>query len=345
MTKVLITGAYGFLGRYAVREFAEHGYDVVAFGRDPEKLQALTESLSAEKKEQTGLVPAWGQIEVYTGDFCDLRAITKATDGVDYVIHCGALLKGWGKREPFIKTNVEGTRNVLTACQINHVKRLVYTSSPSAYAMENNLHITEADYNIDNHLNHYIESKILAEQLVRGQDKVPYAIIRPRGLCGVGDQNMLPVLINANKTIGIPLFEKGEIIVDLCSIENVALALRLCMEKDEALGQVYNITNGDPRKLTDLADRMFGALGMKVKYRKLPFKAMYGLAGGMESLFKALHIYNTAPMITRYNICTLGRSQVFDITKAREELGYAPKVSLDEMISKYAAWYKEHEMQ
>jgi nucleoside-diphosphate-sugar epimerase len=211
--------------------------------------------------------------------------------------------------------------------------------------MENNLHITEADYNTDNHLNHYIESKILAEQLVRGQDKVPYAIIRPRGLCGVGDQNMLPVLINANKTIGIPLFEKGEIIVDLCSIENVALALRLCMEKDEALGQVYNITNGDPRKLTDLADQMFGALGMKVKYRKLPFRAMYGLAGGMESLFKALHIYNTAPMITRYNICTLGRSQVFDITKAREELGYAPKVSLDEMISKYAAWYKEHEMQ
>ncbi len=343
MTKVLITGAYGFLGRYAVKEFAAHGYDVVAFGRDPKKLQALEESLLKEKNQDMDSAPAWGNISVYRGDFCDLRDIAGATEGADYVIHCGALLKGWGKKEPFFRTNVDGTRNVLTACRINHIKRLVYTSSPSAYAMENNPHITEADYNEDNHLNHYIESKIAAEKLVRGQDKVPYAIIRPRGLCGIGDQNMLPVLINANKTIGIPLFENGEIVVDLCCIENVALALRLCMEKEEALGQVYNITNGEPRKLTDLADQMFTALGMKVKYRKLPFKAMYGLAGGMETLFKALHIYGTAPMITRYNICTLGRSQIFDITKAREELGYTPKVSLDEMIGAYAAWYLSQE--
>ena len=340
MTKVLITGAYGFLGRYAVREFASNGYDVVAFGRDAQKLQALQESLQAEKNALEESMSAWGRIEAYRGDFCDLRAITDATEGVDYVVHCGALLKGWGRKEPFLKANVEGTRNVLTACQINHVRRLVYTSSPSAYAMENNLHITEADYNENNHLNYYIESKILAEKLVRGQDKVSYAIIRPRGLCGIGDQNMLPVLINANKTIGIPLFEKGEIIVDLCCIENVALALRLCAEKEEALGQVYNITNGEPRKLTDLADQMFSALGMKVKYRKLPFGMMYGLAGGMERVFKALRIYGTAPMITRYNICTLGRSQVFDITKARMELGYEPKVSLDEMIAAYATWYK-----
>ena len=85
---------------------------------------------------------------------------------------------------------------------------------------------------------------------------------------------------------------------------------------------------------------MFSALGMKVKYRKLPFGMMYGLASGMEGVFKALHIYGTAPMITRYNICTLGRSQVFDITKARMELGYEPKVSLDEMIAAYSTWYK-----
>lgn len=335
VTNVLVTGAYGFLGRYTVRELLAHGYAVTAFGRDASKLQALKESLS----EAAADGDSSGTLHLYQGDFCDLRAITDATEGMDYVIHCGALLKGWGRREPFFKANVEGTRNVLTACQINHIKRMVYTSSPSAYAMENNLHITEDDYNEGNRLNYYIESKIQAEKLVRGQDKVPYAIIRPRGLCGIGDQNMLPVLINANRTIGIPLFEKGEIIVDLCCIENVALALRLCMEKEQALGQVYNITNGEPQKLTDLADKMFGALGMKVKYRRLPFGAMYALAGGMEGLFKALHIYGTAPMITRYNICTLGRSQVFDITKAREELGYTPSVSLDEMIDSYAAWY------
>ena len=322
MEKVLVTGAYGFLGRYVVRELVENGYHVIAFGRNKEKLEAL-------KQEH---------VDIYVGDFCYEDQITDAARGVDYVIHCGALLKGWGKREDFIRANVEGTRNVLTACEKNHVKRLVYTSSPSAYAKKDNLHITEADYNEKNRLNYYIESKILAEKMVRGQDKVPYSMIRPRGLCGIGDENMMPVLIKANSQIGIPLFEKGEVVVDMCCIENVALALRLCMEKEEALGQVYNITNGEPRKLTDLVDKMFPKLGIEPKYRKLPFGLLYGLSAVLEFFYKLFRIWDKAPAITRYNICTLGKSQVFDITKARRELGFAPKVTLDEMIDTYSAY-------
>ena len=323
MEKVLVTGAYGFLGRYVVKELVECGYHVIAFGRDPQKLATLKED----------------HVDLFVGDFCNEEEIVRAAEGVDYVIHCGALLKGWGRREDFIRANVDGTRNVLTACEKNHVKRLVYTSSPSAYAKKDNLNITEADYNEKNHLNHYIESKIIAEKLVRSQDKVPFAMIRPRGLCGIGDQNMLPVLINANSQIGIPLFEKGNVIVDMCCIENVALSLRLCMEKDEALRQVYNITNGEPQKLTQLVDGLFEKLGLTPKYVRMPFGLMYGIAAVLEFFYKLFGIYDKAPVITRYNICTLGRSQVFDITKAKEELGYAPKVSLSEMMETYAAYY------
>ena len=325
METVLVTGAYGFLGTYAVRELRENGYRVIAFGRDPEKLARLA-------GENTLL---------YQGDICHPEEIAKACAGADYVIHCGALLKGWGRREDFIRTNVGGTRNVLAACEQNGVKRLVHTSSPSVYPLQNSLHLTEADYNEKNHLNYYIESKILAEKLVRSQTKVPYAIIRPRGLCGIGDRNMLPVLIRANETVGIPMFRNGEVLADLCCVENVALSLRLCMEKEEALGQVYHITNDEPTRMKDLADEMFTALGKKQKSLRIPFFAAYGAAGLLEGIYKLFGIWDKAPALTRYNVCTLGRSQVFDITKAKTELGYRPKVSLHEMIRAYASAYQE----
>lgn len=325
MTTVLVTGAYGFLGKYVVQELIENGYHVRAFGRDREKLRELEGHA----------------VETFPGDFCRYEDILRATEGVDYVIHCGARLGGWGRREDYIHTNVGGTENVLRACEANKVKRLVYVSSPSAYATRDNLHITESDYNENNHLNYYIESKIQAEKLVRGQDRVPYAMIRPRGLCGIGDRNMLPVLIQANNTIGIPLFQKGEVLVDMCCVENVALALRLCMERDEAVGQVYNITNGEPKKLTDLANEMFSELGTKPRYLRLPFAPVYGLAGVIEWIYKRLGIYDSAPVLTRYNICTLGKSQIFDITKARTELGYVPKRSLSEMMCMYAEAYRQ----
>lgn len=327
MKTVLVTGAYGLLGSHTVKELIENGYHVKAFGRDPEKLAKLAAEYDLS------------QIETFTGDFCNAEDIQKACEGSDYVVHCGALLKGWGRREEFIRTNVDGTRNVLDACAKNHVRRLVYTSSPSAYAMRNNLNITEADYNESNRLNHYIESKIIAEKMVRGQNEVPWSMIRPRGITGVGDKNMLPVLINVNRQIGIPLFEKGKVLVDLVCADNAALALRLCMEKDKALGQIYNITNGEPKLVTELAEEMFTALGTKAKYIRLPFIPMYAVAAVIEAVWKLLRIYDKPPALTRYNVCTLGRSQIFSIEKARHELGYEPKVSISEMIKKYAEEY------
>ena len=324
---VLVTGACGLLGSHTVRELIENGYHVRAFGRDPGKLSQLAAEYDSS------------QIEIFTGDFCNPEDIDRACKGMDYVIHCGALLKGWGRRCDYIRTNVDGTKNVLDACAKNNIKRLVHTSSPSAHALRNNLNITEEDQNEKNRLNYYIESKLKAEKLVREQDKVPFSMIRPRGITGIGDKNMLPVLINVNRQIGIPLFQKGKVMVDLVCAENAALALRLCMEKDEALGQAYNITNGEPKLVTDLAEEMFAALGTKAKYIRMTFFPVYAAAGLMEAVWKLFRIYDKAPPLTRMNVCTLGRSQIFSIEKAKRELGYEPKISLSEMIKKYAEDY------
>ena len=121
MSRVLVTGAYGFLGRYVVRELLAHGYEVVAFGRKRDKLEALR----ADGAEAA---------ELFVGDFCRQEDITAATKGVDFVIHAGALSTVWGKRSDFMETNVRGTQRVVRACKQNKVKRLVFVSSPSIYA-------------------------------------------------------------------------------------------------------------------------------------------------------------------------------------------------------------------
>jgi dTDP-4-dehydrorhamnose 3,5-epimerase len=111
------------------------------------------------------------------------------------------------------------------------------------------------------------------------------------------------------------------------------------MEKEEALGQAYNITNGEPKLVTELAEEMFTALGTKARYIRMPFIPVYAIAGVMEAVWKLFRIYDKAPPLTRMNVCTLGRSQIFSIDKAKRELGYEPEVSLSEMIKKYAEGY------
>ena len=324
MDKVLVTGAYGFLGRHVVQELVDAGYRVRAFGRDAAQL-TLLESPS---------------VEIAVGDLLDPASLARACDGVDVVIHCAALLKSWGRREDFFAVNVDGTRNVLSACANAHVKRLVHVSSPSVHPLVSNMHIREEDYNPNNRVSFYVESKIAAEQLVRGQHDVPFAIIRPRGICGVGDKNMLPALMRVNDSIGIPLFEHGQVVVDLCCVQNVAHACRLCLEHDEALGQAYDISNGEPRKLVDLVESAFPKLGLTPRYIRLPFRPVYAVASVLEGFHKLFRIYDRAPAVTRHDLCTVGHSQVFDIGKAQRELGYAPVVTLDEMIEQYAAAYR-----
>ena len=118
MDRVLVTGAYGFLGHYVVKELKENGYYVIAFGRNKEKLEELKDE----------------NVETFVGDFTNFDDIDKACAKADYVIHCGAMLKLWGKKKDFMYNNVHGTQNVLDACAKNNIKKLVYCSSPSVKA-------------------------------------------------------------------------------------------------------------------------------------------------------------------------------------------------------------------
>ena len=239
-----------------------------------------------------------------------------------------------------------GTENVINFCLNNNVKRLVYVSSPSVYSAKyDRFDIKEEDYDKKNKLNFYIKSKILAEDLINKIDnqKLETVIIRPRGLFGIGDTSIIPRLINANRKIGIPLFNDGKNIVDITCVENVALALTLAIESKNAVGNTYNITNGEPREFKNILEELFEQINEPPKYLKINLNLMYGVSSIIEFIYKLFHIYKE-PMITKYNICTLGYSQTLNIEKAKKDLNYIPKMTLSEGIKKYAEDYKRNKV-
>lgn len=322
---VLVTGATGFLGEYLTQRLTKR-YRVLALGRNREKGKRL---------EEQGAV-------FCPGDFTRRESCARYFQGVDYVIHAGALSTVWGEWEDFYRTNVLGTELVAALCRENGVKRLVYLSSPSIYTgKEDQYHIREDQAPEQNNLNYYIKSKLMAEAILRKWEKkgLETVILRPRGLIGIGDTSLVPRILAANAKTGIPLFREGRNLVDLTSVENVALACELSLTAEKAPGRAFNITNGEPMEFRNILEQFLRAIGEEPRYRRLPFGLVYALAGGLEWLYRTLR-HAGEPPLTRYTVCTLGYAQTMDISSAREILGYVPEKTLAESIREYGAWWK-----
>ena len=324
--KVLVTGATGFLGKYVVKELVAEGYFVRAFGRN----KAVGQSLVSE------------QVEFFKGDLSSKQAVEEACKGVEMVVHAGALSTVWGPWESFYQANVLGTQHVLEACRTNKISRLVYVSSPSIYAApKDQIGIKEEDAPTENHLNNYIKSKLLSEKLFPAYPDVPSIILRPRGLFGIGDTSILPRVLKLSQKIGIPLIKEGKQLMDMTCVENVALAIALALKANQVEGQVYNITNGEPTPFKELIEEALQGLGLPIRYKKLPAFLLGGLASILEILYRILPLKGEPPL-TRYTYYLLRYSQTLDISKAREELGYEPRISIKEGIAQYVQDYRKH---
>lgn len=323
---VLVTGATGFLGEYLVRRLVKE-YQVLALGRNREKGRQLT---------------AYGA-RFCQGDFTDRESCAPYFEGVDYVIHAGALSTVWGKWEDFYQTNVVGTHLVAGLCLANGVKRLVYISSPSVYTgREDQYHIREDQAPRQNDLNDYIRSKLMAERVIRRWNRkgLETVILRPRGLIGIGDTSLVPRLLGANKKTGVPLFRDGRNLVDITCVENVALACELAMKAQGASGRVFNITNGEPMAFGRILEQFLAAIGEKPRYLRLPFGVVYAVAEGLEWVYRTFRLSGEPPL-TRYTVCTLGYAQTMDIRQAKEILSYEPEKTLAESIREYGIWWRE----
>ncbi|WKK72664.1 NAD-dependent epimerase/dehydratase family protein [Rathayibacter oskolensis] len=323
--RVLVTGATGFLGGYAVREFLASGDEVIASGRNPAALERLR-SEGAETIE------------------ADLAQLAAMPVQADVLVHSAALSSPWGRWSEFHEANVAGTEAMIDLAQRSRIRRFVFVSSPSIYsARRHRIGVREEDVDPESRMSLYIRSKIEAERLLQAALAAgrieELVILRPRGLIGVGDPSLIPRFIAASRRRGIPLFDGGRNVVDVTCVENAARALVLAASAPVTPGSVYNITNGEPQPFGDLLDRFFDAMGETPRYLTVDLRVLSALAVLLEKVY-ALLPRGTEPPFTRYTVATLAYAQTLDISRARSELGYEPTVPLAEGIRRVGEHYR-----
>lgn len=330
MTKALVTGATGFLGRHTVRRLLGLGWEVYGQGRNTE---------SGKELEKEGAV-------FLSGDLRDAATADSVCRGMDYVFHCAALSSPWGKYREFYASNVEATSHIVKGCKQHGVSRLIHISTPSIYSSQQpRFGIKESDPLPARPANTYAATKRMAESVVEraAQGGLTAFMLRPRAIFGPMDNALFPRLLAANKAKGVPLMNGGSARIDLTCVDNVIDAMLLCCEAPlSASGRAYNITNGEPVMFRELVIRLFSLLDIPLHTRRLPYAAAYAAAGIMEGAHRLMPFLGE-PLLTRYSAAALGISQTLDISLAREQLGYNPRVTIDEGLLAFAEWWRKQQ--
>jgi nucleoside-diphosphate-sugar epimerase len=320
----LVTGGGGFLGGVIVRKLLARGDAVRSFTRTAYPWLA---ELGVEQAH---------------GDLADADAVAKAVEGCDVVFHVAAKAGVWGRYADFFATNVTGTECVLAACRSHGVRRLVYTSTPSV------VHGGESIEGADESLPYparyeafYPQTKAVAERAVlaaNGPD-LATAALRPHLVWGPGDPHLIPRVLRRARAGKLRRVGKQPVKVDVTFVDNAADAHLLAADRltpgSPVAGKAYFITDGEPVDLWEFLNRVLALVELPPVTKSVSvWKAR--LAGRvLEFVYRTLRLPGEPPM-TKFVASQLATSHWYNIAAARRDLGYEPKVGLEEGLRRLA---------
>ena len=325
--KILVTGGGGFLGQALCRGLVARGHEVVSFSRG-----------------HHAALDAMGVAQL-RGDLAERDAVLAAAAGCAAVFHNAAKAGAWGPYEDYHRANVLGTQHVIDACREHRITRLVHTSSPSVThrATQPVEGGSAADVPYGEHFKApYPTTKKLAEQAVLAANDATLATValRPRLIWGVGDNQLLPRLVERANAGRLRLVGDGNNLMDSTYIDNAAQAhldaFGQLAPGATCAGRAYFISNGEPRSARDLINGLLQAAGAPPVTRTIPFGVAYALGVACEGLWHALPLRGEPPM-TRFLAEQLATTHWYDMAPARRDFGYVPSVSIDEGLARLRA--------
>lgn len=327
--KILVTGGGGFLGQALCRGLRARGFEVVSFNR--------------------GLYPALDALAVtqLQGDLADRDAVIAAARGCEAIFHNAAKAGAWGSYDSYHRANVVGTDNVLAACREHAIAKLVYTSTPSVthratHPVEGGTADT-VPYG-EGFKAAYATTKTIAEKAVLAANdaRLSTVALRPRLIWGVGDNQLLPRLVQRANAGRLRFVGDGENRIDTTYIDNAAQAhfdaFAHLAPGAACAGRAYFISNGEPKTLRETLNGLLGAVGAPQVDKTLPFAAAYAIGAVCEGLWHVLPLQGEPPM-TRFLAEQLSTTHWYDMAPATRDFGYVPQVSFHEGLTRLkAAW-------
>ena len=323
---ILVTGATGFLGSALVTELVKQGQPIRILARDERKA-----------REQFG-----DAVTIMGGEITDEAQVQQAVDGATTIYHfAGRLYHPSTPAHLYYRTHVEGTRILLDACQgQSQLQRIVHCSTTGVHGVTGKTPAAEdAPFAPTNP---YEATKLEGELLAlkaHEEQGLPISVVRPGLVYGPGDLHLLGFFASIKK--GRPcLIDGGKALIHPIYIDDMTTAFLLCAESPRAIGHSYNIAGDHPVSFRELATAIARALGKPLPGGDLPLW-LANVASDIFALIPGIKGEN-APL-TRSRVQFLTKSRVYDIGRARTELGFASTVALEEGMRRTADWYYKHE--
>jgi len=325
----LVTGASGFIGGHLAARLVRDGHRVRGLVR-PSSDTAQLEALN---------------VELAVGDLGDPGALARATRGCRFVLHCAAMVSDWATAAEVTRANVDGTRYLLEAAVGASVQRFVQISSTDVYGHPGDAEVDEAQIP-GRFRNWYAETKLAAEGEVRraaAAHGLEIVILRPATVYGPGSEAVILEIARAIRGGNMVLIGGGRAIAGLCFIDNLIDAAVLALRAGGADGEAFNVTDGLAVTWRELADALADGLGCSRVRWSLPYPVAAGLGFTLEHGYRALRRatgLTTRPLLSRQAVQVLGIDQSFSNRKARERLGWHPRVGYADGLQATVQWLR-----
>ena len=322
---MLVTGGTGFTGSALVKRLISKGNEVIVLDNQKGIMHDDLVELGAK---------------ISIGSIADKELVTACVSGCDVVFHLAAAFRKVNlPKSVYYDTNVTAMRQLLEICKAEKVRKVVYCSTQGVHGNVDNppgdetTPIEPEDYY---QVTKYQGEEVAAEFIKEGMD---ITTLRPTAIYGPGDPGRFLMLFKRVKSGMFPFFGNGQALYHPLYIENFVDAFELAAEKPEGKGQVYLIADEKYYHIKDIVVTIDKIMKQNAKIKYFPFWSLYAIATVVEILYKPLP---WDPPIFRRRADWFRQNRAFKIDKAKNELGYNPKVGLEEGLTKTYEWYRDN---
>jgi len=323
--KVLVTGGTGFTGSHLVKRLLGRGHAVRVLDNAP--------GLFHDELKAAGA-------EIWLGSVTDRDLVRRAVQGTEVVHHLAAAFRKINlPKKEYWQVNVEGTRAIAAACLDLGVKKLVYCSTQGVHGDvkqipgDEDSPITPEDYY---QYTKYEGERVVLEAVGRGLDA---AILRPTAIYGPGDPGRFLLIFREAAKGRFYMFGDGQAYYHPVYIDNLVDSFELAADTPRSRGRTYLIADDKYVTIEELVRAVAATLGVNLKMIRLPFRPLW-LAGLLCE--GACMPFGLEPPIFRRRVDWFRQNRGFRITRAREELGYEPRIDLATGLAATGRWYRDH---
>jgi len=329
--KFLITGGTGFTGSHLVKHVLREGHKVVALDNQ--------EGILLEDLKRLGA-------EVILGSVTDPTLLKKAVEGCDVVYHLAAAFRKINvPKSEYDNTNINAMSSLLEHCHTAGVKKVVYCSTQGVHgniaSLSQNPPVPGDEQSPIKPEDYYQFTKYEGEKVAQAfmEKGMDVTILRPTALYGPGDPGLFLMLYKQVQKGWFPFFGNGRAFYHPVYVENFCDAFTLAIQRPESKGQTYLIADDAYYHIQDIVEKIAHIMGVQCRMIHLPFYPMYLFSYLVAGVYSVLPF--EPPLFPR-RVDWYRQNRGFSIDKARRELGYEPKVGLDEGLRTTYAWYKDN---